>query len=422
MSDSLRTRVLVLLAVAAAVAVGPTRADDAPTPTPTPAATNAATEDDPHGGYPEALVVLRDGRRIEGGLAYQDDNEVTLIVAGIEIHLNRATIRRVELLPSLMERYEALRAQLADGDHEGILRLAEWLRVRGALEEALEEAGRVVEADPDNYRARQLFYIIGGQIALKAAAGQGAEQDDYRLTRRELLKLLPDNRISDDDVNLLRVYEVDLNDPPRIIISREVRERLIEQYTGDPLIPTTRVARAVFMRTSDADVLAMIFKLGAKEYYGDVKVLSHPESLRRFRDDVHQPWLRKSCATTRCHGGLDAGRFFLHTREYRSDRTVYSNFLTIERLLTTDGEPLLDYENPSRSVLFQYGLPRDLAIHDHPDVQGWRPVFRSEEDRKFLKSVAWVESLYKPRPNHAIEYDPPSLESVDIEQDEDADR
>lgn len=372
------------------------------------------TEEEAAETYPEARVLLRDGFTVEGGLIYQDDKKVVLIVAGIEMTLDRALVRRVELLPPIEERFARMRARIPNDDHDRILSLVEWLVRDGrALELALAEVEAVLASEPDNDRARRLFYAIGGQIALQDPVNQTDEVGSDRLTRAELYRLLPDNRISDQDVNLLRVYEIDLDAAPRIRVPRDVRERLVEDYTGHELIPNTRVARAVFMRQADKDVLRTIFRIGAREYYGDVLVLGQPESLQRFREDIHRNWLMNSCATMQCHGGLGAGRFLLHTRSRSSDRTVYSNFLSIERFVTSDGKQLLDFAKPQRSLLLQYGLPRDLAVFDHPEVDDWRPVFRSMDDRRFKKALAWIDSLYQPRPDHAIEYEPPSAPTLE---------
>jgi hypothetical protein len=372
------------------------------------------TEEEAEESYPEARVLLRDGFTVEGGLVYQDDKKVVLVVAGIEMTLDRALVRRVELLPPIEERFARMRARIPNDDHDRILNLVEWLVRDGrAMELALAEVEAVLASDPDNSRARQLFYAIGGQIALQDPVNQTDESATDRLTRAELYRLLPDNRISESDVNLLRVYEIDLDDAPRIRVPREVRERLVEDYTGHELIPNTRVARAVFMRRADKDVLRTIFRIGAREYYRDVLVLGQPESLQRFREDIHRNWLMNTCASMQCHGGLGAGRFLLHTRARSGDRTVYSNFLTIERFVTSDGKKLLDFAKPQRSLLLQYGLPRDLAVFDHPEVDNWRPVFRSMEDRRFKKALAWIDSLYQPRPDHGIEYEPPSAPTLE---------
>jgi hypothetical protein len=72
-----------------------------------------------------------------------------------------------------------------------------------------------------------------------------------------------------------------------------------------------------------------------------------------------------------------------------------------------DGRPLIDYQNPGRSPLLQFGLPREDAITPHPDVVGWTPVFRSRDSRAFQRAVRWIQSMYRPRPDYPIEYTPP---------------
>ena len=58
-------------------------------------------------------------------------------------------------------------------------------------------------------------------------------------------------------------------------------------------------------------------------------------------------------------------------------------------------------------------LSRSASLTPHPDVgrgpgsRGWRPVFRSTEDRRFQQAVDWIRSMYRPRPDYPIDYQPP---------------
>jgi hypothetical protein len=117
------------------------------------------------------------------------------------------------------------------------------------------------------------------------------------------------------------------------------------------------------------------------------------------------------CATTRCHGGEEAGRLYLYNKSPASDRSAYTNFFIIEKFRTAQGMALIDYNEPRRSPLLQMGLPRDKATIKHPDVGGAgrrrAPAFTSEDDPRFRQAVAWIRTMYPNRPEYPIEYTPP---------------
>jgi hypothetical protein len=181
---------------------------------------------------------------------------------------------------------------------------------------------------------------------------------------------------------------------------------------GKGQIPATPEGRQVFYRLQPAEILSWMFDLKAREFYPEVTVLENPRSFQMFRDRINRNWLINSCATTRCHGGEEAGRLWLHRRQQASDAAAYTNFLILERFRTSTGQPLINYTEPARSPLLQMGLPRDQAFIKHPEVTGvgrppWNPVFRSQEDDRFTQAVEWIKSMYPRRPEYPIDYKVP---------------
>ncbi len=120
-----------------------------------------------------------------------------------------------------------------------------------------------------------------------------------------------------------------------------------------------------------------------------------------------------ACSTTRCHGGADAGRLQLRTHRARTDETVYTNFLILDRFKLKDGTPLINHEQPESSPLLHLGLPRNDSLFPHPEApigdagrDGWRMVFRKPSDRQFEQAVHWIKALYQPRPEYPVVYPP----------------
>jgi hypothetical protein len=391
----------------------------------------------------EAVVQLRDGQRFSGILVERTPERVVLKIAGIDTPIRDELIDRVMVLPPVRERYLAMRAALEPEDIRGILLLVEWLRAREQWDLALYEVDQVLTTFPNDPEARRLRLLIISQRNLADRARQRAEEAAREQPGRNAggegegseaglppapagglrPRTAPPAPVDDGDfplltdaqINLIKVYELDLSSPPRLLIDRSTITRLITEYGEDPQMPRTREDQAMLYRASPARVLDLMFRVRARNLYSEVKVLDQPRSMRLFRDEVHRSWIINSCATTRCHGGSEAGRLRLYNRRPGSDQTVYTNFLILERFRLADGTPLINYDDPARSPLLHMGLPRAGSRYPHPPVPAadgradlWRPTFRNAVDRRFIEATEWINSMYRPRPEYPIEYTPPT--------------
>lgn len=365
----------------------------------------------------EAVVVMGDGTRYTGMLVSQDDQHVVVEVGGIDLRLNADDVARIDILPPIRERYARLRAATADDDIPARLNLVNWLVGRSEYELAGEELTGIMEAEPRHPRALELRRIIDAAILLNAPGPDQPEGGDPEGPEGDPDRPLKDpiQVLSAEEINLIRVYELDLERLPRIIIRRETVERLIEENVGDPLIPSTIEGRDDLIRSVRSNprrVLDLIFRLKARHLYPEIQVIDNPRAMQMFRERVHSTWLINACAT--CHNtDADAPRGpRLVTRRPNSDATVYSNFLILDRYRLADGTALIDYDNPGASPLLHMGMPRVTAEFPHPDVaaaRGWSPVFLSNNTNSYQNALTWIRSMYRPRPDYPIDY-PPRLE------------
>lgn len=365
----------------------------------------------PEAGAPEDLecvVILRDGRRLEGLLVRRDANSTVVRIGDVYTTIAASEIDHLDILEPVSVRYRRMREAIADHDSEQILLLAEWLLSKKRYATALTEVLGVLDRDPDNIRAQQLQRLLEAQISL--LGNQGAKQDrprDERRERSEFPVLTP------EQINLIKVYEVDLRRPPRIVVPREVIDAIVRDYGQSDLVPSTPEGRQALQTRRPEQILDLLFRLRARELYGQVRVTEHPDAMRRFKDDVHAQWLMRSCATTRCHGGEEAGRLWLLNRDTNSDETVYTNFLILERFRLADGTPLINYAEPASSPLLQMALPPEDSTHPHPPIvvggreRVWKPIIRSQREPAFQRAVSWIRSMYRPRTDYPIEYTPP---------------
>lgn len=355
----------------------------------------------------EAVVYFKDGRQLTGFLVSRDDKKTVLRIEGINTTLEEELIEKVDVLPPILERYQKLRAAIQDDDIERRLLLVEWLVNRRQYEIATGEIEGILKIAPENTQAKKLKVMLEQQIAVdKAAAelkakgikppkGDGTTESG----RKPAFSL-----IEPEDVNLIRVFQVNLNDPPKMSVPREVVEEIIKKYADRPEIPASEDGRQALYRKRPNQILRLLFELKARELYGMVKVQEDPASMKLFRDNVWGGWVKNACSSTRCHGGEEAGRLWLSNTKANSDRTIYTNYLIMHRFKLPDGTPLIDFEKPAESPLLQMALERNASRRPHPRVEAvvrtgqepFKPVFDSPLDRRFQETVEWIKSMYVP--------------------------
>lgn len=390
-------------------------APEPPASAPIPAPALAASPTAAPGA--NVVIVLRRGERINGVLLERTASDIAVRVAGVDVRIPNEDIERIETVRPLVDRYREMRALIDDGDIERLLLLAEWCRANGLLDEATAELDHVLRVSPTSAEARRLQTLVARQRALRDGAASPEALDAGRPTvtdraiapRREPARI---PLLTPEQINLVKVYEMDLAESPRVVIDRDTVERLMTAYGGDPLIPHTREGRDAFHNLPPAEILAIMFRLQAREFYGEVKVLGNPPALTSFRDNVNRGWLAVSCGSLACHGGEDAGDFKLVNRRSAAEPSFYTNHTIVLRGALADGTPLIDFESPERSALLHLGLPRNDSLHPHPEVRGWSPVFRNKEARRFQQAVAWIDALYRPRPEYPFEYPPPPTQGT----------
>ena len=360
-----------------------------------------------------SLLILNDGRRFRGKIKRKDRFELVLEIATIDTRFKVADILEIIPLKSFNEYYGELKATIRADDYEQRYRFCEWIYHRGHLELAARELEELLDNNGRLDEARELLRVVNAAIELEDAqaeanlagpAGAAAENAQAKGQGR----LSPTMLLSDEQVNLIKVYETDLNHPPPLLIRRSTIERLLSEYALDQTLPTSPEGKKAYYRRDPVDILSDLFRLQARDLYPEVQVRGEPLSLNKFRLNLHKTWLMNSCATNQCHGGLEAGKFFLFNKQAHTSNTVYTNLLILERTRLR-GEPLLNYDRPERSPLLQLGLPQDRSVYPHPNVDGWRPAFRDQADPQFTRAVDWMRSMYTPRPEYPIDYQPPQV-------------
>ena len=382
-----------------------------PQATPAVAQPNPETADDQP--VVEAVLTLGSGRTVTGFLIEESDEKVVIRLNGIDTTFPRARVASIRVLPPVADRYRELRAAIDDTDVRARLALAEWLRARRAYDLALDELKGVLEIEPANAQARTLHDWLAAQIALQRSARENRRADpaDTRPDRpARAVTAIP--TLTQQDINRIRVFEFDLSSDTRVTVPAQTMRELMVRFPES--FPVSVEEREAILELPPAEQLRLLFKHRARDLYDTVKVAEDPPSMAAFKDRIHgtRGWLVNGCASTRCHGGTEAGRLQLLSDRPNADETAYTNFVILENFRLANGTPLINHAEPARSPLLHLALPRRASLYPHPEVdpqtlgEDWRYVFRSTSDRRFRESADWIGSLYTPRPDYGILYPP----------------
>ena len=387
------------------------------------------------------LVQLRDGTIVRGEILKDSLEEVEFQVDTVRGRVPREKVYRVMLELEFETRYARIKAAIAPEEHGRRLGMARWLADQDRLDLAITELEALLR-DGDVEEAREMLREINARVKLELsvkeskgnsqkkaankaadAAAAAAEQTQAANDGSHSAKpaprgapttreMLPKDLLSNEDVNLVRVYEIDFKDPPRLTVSPEGVRQLILRYGSSALVPATTQERNALYSKSSVEIARLMFDLKARDLYNYIEVEEDPTSVAKFRTRVHNSWLISNCATSRCHGGVDAGRFFLYTGNAKDQRIRYTNLLTLLNF-KVDGQPVINFEDPPNSLLIQYAMTRSSARYPHPDVKGWRPVLSASTPQLLQDTLDWIRSMYQPRPEYPVKYVAPKLDAID---------
>lgn len=434
-----------------------------------PRSARPATSAEP---FPELVVSTTDGTVLEGIRIAQDDVSITLEIAGIPARITRDRVNRVRELEPVLQRYKALRDATPISEVSKRVELVQWLLERRQIDLATSETQLLRAAHPTSRTVADLLPAIERrqkEIARTSAPGKSTPMGERRVSdalaeppeldpdqpapnptptptptpkstiptgpiapaddepaqapispasEREASRPFPPEAmglvvplLTDAQIALMKVYELDLTENPRVAFPRPVVRQMLEQYAASPIVPTDRLERDALLRQPPIKHVDLMFRLQAREFYDKVQVIDTPAPMRGFREDVHGIFIVNACSTNSCHGGLEAGRLVLSNYRPNADPTLWTNFYILSRFKNSAGQPLINWEEPQASPLLQYALPRDQSRLPHPRVMRdgqdqWRPAIQGPDDRRYAATIHWISSMYRPRPEYTIEYTP----------------
>lgn len=359
--------------------------------------------DEPEGT--PVIVRWRNGRTIPAELVSDGFEEVVVRIERARTSLPRREILALEREPPFEEQLAGFRAKIPADAWDVRMELVRWLLAKHHPEIALEELREIRKNADSDEAARLMVRAEAEWELLQKSPKARAKADGAETTTR--VELVP--RLSDDDVNMIRVLETDLRSPPRMRHALELPTAMQERYPSHERMPPAGPERSGMQTWSTQRLLQLLFSMQARDLYGMVRIDEDPEHLRLFRKRVHDGWLIPNCATSRCHGGAAGGRLVLATTDSKSSRTAYTNLLVLLNFRTEQGRTLLDFERPKESILMGFGRPRNEAPVPHPAIAGWKPVATPLQKAMEEDATAWIGGMYRPRPDYPVKLEAPKV-------------
>ena len=345
-------------------------------------------------------VTTSDGRTLRGEVVTQSKDSITLKIAGVNLAIKRSKIASIKDLPSISQLYERRRAKLKDADLDGRYRLAYFLYQHHRDELAIKELTSLARRFPKSDKVAVLREMVESRL-------HAATQPTRHATNQPRWPVPLDKRLTNKQIQTIKVYEIDLSTQPQVIVPQQTIDRFLHEYAIKRGVKISPSDRQTFLHLDGYKQLELMFHARARDLYSQVKVLGDPPAMRKFRSLIEPGYLLNYCGTTRCHGGFKpAGGLYLFRGEPESTRTAYTNFYILSQYQSQKGR-MIDRNSPRNSLFFQYGLPRGAAKTPHPKVPGWRPYFIGDDTPGTQNVLDFIQSLYTPKPEYGIKYAPP---------------
>lgn len=355
-----------------------------------------------------AVIRTDDGNVYRGELVRQTKDILVLNVQGIEATFKQEDIATFELQDTPEELYRKQRATLSDQDLAGRLDLAREMLDLDALRLAKFELADLDRDFPEHPAVLEMIAVVEAKQRLEET------HSDAQLTASDGPRR-PERRgeaegnlfLARNEIALIKVYEIDLDTKPRLEIPDPTLDSFFQKYGGHRLVPTGRRDRGLFKRLEGYEQLDVFFRVQARDLYDQVEVRQEPGPLSKFRRSVNPNYVARYFAPTFGHGQIPGLALF--NKRPEDEAEAYTNFYRLSQF-RVNGTPMIDRANPELSLLLQWGLARESARFPAPDIEGWRPMFRSTDDSEFQRYADWIDSLFKEDLDYGIA---PELQDAD---------
>lgn len=355
----------------------------------------------------EKILVLKDGRRIQGEVTKTPDGYAVKTVGGTAVFAADQVARIEEVVTPADELKKRL-DEIDTNDPDALYDVAKWATDKNLLAEARNLLKQVLSIKPDHSQARLRLKIVEARLARQPAT-VGPKLPTTRPPIVKLPVMDKSDLLTNEDIYRIRLKELQEDDRVAIEFRNKVLSRFVEAMRGLGIFATPEGERQFHKAPRLKQVWYMLDNTDESDraIRDDILVKTDPRVMREFRTRIW-PIVVANCASPSCHGGAKgAGGFKIYNVPQTDDRISYTNFYILQAW-SRGGHRLIDRENSKKSLLLQHGLPQKLASHPHPkriDV-----AYRSQKDRNYKLVEDWIKDLRYPLlpPGYRIQYKLPS--------------
>jgi tetratricopeptide (TPR) repeat protein len=332
------------------------------------------------------VVRTKDGRNIEGDITDKGIEGATIVTKAGSVTIRVEDVAAIEYASDIKELYKQRLAKLPkDAGAQSHFELARWLYDYKEYDLVQKELDTALAIDPNHAASFILKHTVERTIMMERNRDGTGTRPPGPATRPAAPSRRDRRYVDAEQISIIRQSEIkDTDRPVRVRLDGDIKKRFVEYSNMD--------ARD-FAALSDYDKALAILKKGTPEMRKDVKILSDPAAIAEYKTKV-QPVLLSGCASTACHGGVNAGSFVLYSPA-DSDAVTYTNFYFLTQYtanVDSAKRKAIDRLYPANSLITQFGLPRDKSEFDHPEARGWTHVFKTEQDPRYVQILNWIGS------------------------------
>lgn len=360
----------------------------------------------------QGMVKTKDGNTFDGDVSEDPvKGNVTIIIHGIAYTVKRANVESISYADDVAQQIRTKAGQLPPNDTTDRLALAQYAIDNHAPMAARDVLLEVQRIDPNNAAARDMLERVNAQLRSSAPPATApaaptavvpapgatlpptAAPPTAPPVAAPVVAAPPANStvtrmVTPDEINWIRQAELRSGDTVRVRIDADLRRKFAD-YMGMPLGDLNKM--------SPIAQAFLILDKGTPEMRRAVKILSDPPEIAQYRREVQRTVLA-GCATSKCHGGPDAGRFRLFPQS-DSDAATYTNFVILQQYsANVPGRHglMIDRQNPQSSLVLQYMLPPGIADTPHPEAKGYHGIVRGPTDMRFTQVLGWIRDGLNP--------------------------
>ncbi|MGN6369153.1 MAG: tetratricopeptide repeat protein [Phycisphaerae bacterium] len=268
--------------------------------------------------------------------------------------------------------------------------------------EAEEANEKALQLDPTLSDAQLLHKILQSKLNEAPAGGAGGKTEGSG-------KGTPFKLLTPQQISMIRLQEISNNEQTiRGRVPLKTLQAYWNQYVktqaGADL--STAAYNNFINPLNFGEQVKALKQANQPQFSESVEITSDPADMIPFRNSIH-PWILQNCATSACHGGEKGGKFRLyHPPGAANDAAIYTNFYILSTYAPADGGKLLDRDQPQKSDLLQYALPKVIALRPHPGTLDVHK-FGDPNNQEFRNIANWIKGLAYPQPQYGIVYEIP---------------